>query len=240
MEVDIFIPCFIDQLFPQIGFNMIKILEQLGCEVNYNPQQTCCGNPLYYGGYQKQARHLAEKFVYDFTESENFIVSPSTVCVSMVRNAYEELLAPEYQSAYYGIQRRTLEFTEFITDILEVEKIEGAKLEGLATYHDACTAIRDCGVKTAPRTLLSHVEGLKLLEMKEVETCCGAGVSFGNHFQAISVGMAEQKIDHANATQAQYLISTDATCLMHLEGYIKKNRKKIKALHIVDVLASGW
>lgn len=240
MTVEIFIPCYIDQVFPQVGFNMIKVLEKLGCEIQYNPQATCCGNPLYQGGYRDQAQTLAQKFLTDFAESEHYLVCPSTVCVAMIRHAYEELVTEEYQQAYYGLQRRMFEFTEFITDILEVEEIEGAKLEGLATYLDTCTALRACGIEQSPRKLLSKVAGLQLVEMKEGESCCGAGVNFGIQFQAISVGMAEKKIDNANATQAQYLVSTDATCLLHLDGYIQKNRKKIQIMHIADVLASGW
>lgn len=240
MEVDIFIPCFVDQFFPQTGMNMVKILEKLGCKVHYNPQQTCCGQPGYNAGYVKEAQAVAEKFLNDFKDSDRYIVAPSASCVGMIRNSYAHLFKHKFQKEYYELQKRMLEFTEFITDVLSVNKIEGAKLEGIATYHDACSALRECGIYEAPRILLNEVEGLSLVELKHSDTCCGFGGTFAVKFHAISVGMAEQKVDNATATQADYLVSTDASCLMHLTGYIQKNRKNIKPMHIVDVLASGW
>jgi L-lactate dehydrogenase complex protein LldE len=240
VKVEIFIPCFVDQFYPQTGFNLIKILEKLGCEVHYNPEQTCCGQPAYNAGYTQEAKKVAEKFLQDFAQGEHFIVAPSASCVGMIRNSYENLFQKEHQQAYHQLEKRVLEFTEFVTDVLEVDKIEGAKLDGIATYHDACSALRECGIKEAPRTLLSNVEGLTLVDLKDNEICCGFGGTFAVKFQGISSAMAEQKIDNATATQANYLISTDLSCLMHLDGYIQKNRKNIRAMHIVDVLASGW
>ncbi|TAE44760.1 MAG: (Fe-S)-binding protein [Cytophagales bacterium] len=239
MKVEIFIPCFIDQFYPQTAVNMVKILEKLGCELNYNLAQTCCGQPAYNAGYNQQAKKIAEKFIKDFQNNDDFIVVPSASCVGMIRNAYSHLF-DKNSKEYFAIQQRVFEFTEFITDILEVEKIEGAKLEGTATYHDSCSALRECQIKEAPRKLLAHVEGLELIELPENETCCGFGGTFAVKFPAISVAMAEQKIDNATSTQAQYLISSDASCLMHLEGYVEKYRKNIKTMHLIDVLAQGW
>ena len=241
MVVDIFIPCFIDQVFPQTGMNMVKILEKLGCEVHYNPQQTCCGQPGFNAGYFEHATDIAKKFLKDFPHQDRFVVAPSASCIGMIRNQYEYLLrnSPD-KGNYYPLQKNALEFTEFVVDVLGVDRIEGAKLEGTATYHDACSALRECGIKEAPRKLLQNVEGLTLEEMKHTDTCCGFGGTFAVKFHGISTGMAEQKVDNASATQAQYLISTDASCLMHLDGYIQRNRKPLKTMHIVDVLASGW
>jgi L-lactate dehydrogenase complex protein LldE len=241
MVVDIFIPCFIDQVFPNTGMNMVKILEKLGCEVHYNPKQTCCGQPGFNAGYFEHATQVAEKFVGDFPHPDRYVVAPSASCIGMIRNHYEELLKnSDQQKQLQQLQKNALEFTEFVVDVLGIEKIEGAKLEGTATYHDACGALRECGIKEAPRKLLGNVEGLTLEEMKESETCCGFGGTFAVKFQGISVGMAEQKVDNSTATQADYLISTDSSCLMHLDGYIKRNRKPIEVMHIVDVLATGW
>jgi L-lactate dehydrogenase complex protein LldE len=160
--------------------------------------------------------------------------------VGMIRNSYENLFQKEHQQSYYQLEKRVLEFTEFVSDVLGIDKIEGAKLAGIATYHDACSALRECGIKEAPRNLLRNVEGLTLVDLKDNEICCGFGGTFAVKFQGISSAMAEQKIDNATATQANYLVSTDLSCLMHLEGYIQKNRKNIRAMHLVDVLASGW
>lgn len=240
--VDIFIPCFVDQVAPQTGFNMVKVLEKLGCQVNYNPDQTCCGQPAYNAGYFDEAREVARKFLKDFPNKDRYIVSPSASCIGMVRNSYNVIFdsSSPHVNACRQVQRNAYEFTEFIVDILGVDRVEGAKLPGTATYHDSCSALRECHIKAGPRQLLQHVEGLELRELVDNETCCGFGGTFAVKFEAISVGMAEQKVNHAVDTKADYLISTDYSCLMHLNGYISKNNAPIKIMHIADVLASGW
>jgi L-lactate dehydrogenase complex protein LldE len=241
MKIDIFIPCFIDQFYPQTGINMVKILEKLNCEVHYNLNQTCCGQPAYNAGYLQQSTKVAQKFLNDFDDDAEYIVVPSASCVGMIRNAYEHLFHQKIQvEKYYNIQKKVFEFSEFVTEILNVDKIEGAKLNGKATYHDSCSALRECQIKEAPRKLLNNVEGLSLIELPESETCCGFGGTFAVKFPAISVAMAEQKIDNASSTQADYLISTDTSCLMHLESYVNKYKKNIKPMHLIDVLTSGW
>ena len=123
--------------------------------------------------------------------------------------------------------------------MLKIENY-GAVLHAKATYHDSCAALRECKIKDAPRKLLAQVKGLELTEMNDVETCCGFGGSFAVKFEAISIGMADQKIVHAKATNAELIISTDLSCLMHLDGYIKGKNLPIQTMHIADVLASGW
>jgi L-lactate dehydrogenase complex protein LldE len=238
-KVSLFIPCFVDQFYPHTGINMVKILEKIGCKVYYNPGQTCCGQPAYNAGYNPQAKNIAEKFLKDFDDDCDYVVAPSASCVGMIRGSYANLLDPKDQETAFRLSQKTFELSEFLVDILGVEKL-GAKLDGIATYHDACSALRECGIKEAPRKLLHNVEGLYLEELKDNETCCGFGGTFAVKFPDISVAMAEQKIDNATATQAQYLISTDWSCLMHLEGYILKHRKNIIALHLADVLVRGW
>jgi L-lactate dehydrogenase complex protein LldE len=131
------------------------------------------------------------------------------------------------------------EFSEFMVKIVGVENV-GAVLNGKATYHDSCAGLRECKIKEEPRKLLANVKGLELVEMNDVETCCGFGGTFAVKFEAISVGMGEQKVDNALATEAGYLISTDLSCLMHLQGYINTKGYKLQTLHIADVLAMGW
>ena len=240
--VDIFIPCFVDQLFPQTALNMVKVLEAVGCQVHYNASQTCCGQPAYNAGYKAESCEVARKFLTDFpNEPGRYVVSPSGSCVGMVRNAYAELFeGTADQGRYHGLQRRVFELSEFLVDVLGVTEIPGAALPGHYTYHDSCSALRECGIKEAPRRLLDAVQGLARLEMTESETCCGFGGTFAVKFQAISVAMAEQKVEHALATGAQYIVSTDTSCLMHLDAYIRREKKPIQTLHLADVLASGW
>ena len=135
--------------------------------------------------------------------------------------------------------KRIFEFSEFLVNVLKVEDL-GAALSGKATYHDSCAGLRECKIKAEPRKFLSHVKGLELAEMNDVETCCGFGGTFAVKFEAISVAMGEQKVEHALATGAEYLISTDLSCLMHLQGYIKHKGYSMQTMHIADVLANGW
>ncbi|MBJ6109249.1 (Fe-S)-binding protein [Hymenobacter sp. BT523] len=242
---DIFIPCFVDQLYPATALNMVKVLERVGVQVNYNPDQTCCGQPAYNAGYQDQSRAVAGKFLQDFAapaqDQQRFIVSPSASCVGMVRNSYNELFAGTAQQPACGaVQRRTHELTEFLVDVLGITAIPGARLEGKYTYHDSCSALRECDIRPQPRQLLDGVAGLERIEMAETSTCCGFGGTFAVKFEAISVAMAQQKVEHALDTGANFIVSTDVSCLMHLESYIKREKLPLKCLHVADVLASGW
>ncbi|AKD05182.1 (Fe-S)-binding protein [Pontibacter korlensis] len=240
--VDIFVPCFVDQLFPDTAMNMVKVLEKVGCEVRYNPNQTCCGQPAFNAGFFNEAREVADKFLDDFSnETSHYIVAPSASCVGMVRNAYQDIFVKSSKLVKYrAMQKKVYELTEFLTDVMGITRIDGASLAGRYTYHDSCSALRECGIKEGPRALLGNVRGLELVEMEDSETCCGFGGTFAVKFEAISTAMAEQKVDNAIATGADYIVSTDSSCLMHLEAYIKKQNKPIKTMHIADVLASGW
>jgi L-lactate dehydrogenase complex protein LldE len=239
MNVQIFIPCFVDQLYPETGFNMVKVLEKAGCTVSYNTAQTCCGQPAFNAGFWDEAKSVCTKFLKDF-KGTDYIVSPSASCVGFVRNYYTKLF--ENSSLHHEVVdtgKRIYELSDFLINVLKIEDF-GAKLEGKATYHDSCAGLRECKIKQEPRKLLSNVKGLEITEMNDVETCCGFGGTFAVKFEAISIGMGEQKVENAIATGAQYLISTDLSCLMHLQGYINHKGYSLKTLHLADVLANGW
>ena len=239
MNIQLFIPCFVDQLFPDTAFNMIKVLEKAGCNVRYNPSQTCCGQPAFNAGFWDQAKPVCSKFIKDFSGTD-YIVAPSASCVGFVRNYYSKLF--ENSSLHHevtDIGKRIFEFSEFMIQVLKIENV-GAKLKGKATYHDSCAGLRECKIKSEPRKLLLHVEGLELTELNDVETCCGFGGTFAVKFEPISIGMADQKVENALATGAEYLISTDLSCLMHLQGYINYKGYKLQTMHLADVLASGY
>jgi L-lactate dehydrogenase complex protein LldE len=239
MKVQLFIPCFVDQLYPETAFNMIKVLEKAGCEVGYNTNQTCCGQPAFNAGFWDEAKAVCTKFLKDF-DTADYIVAPSASCVGFVKNYYKKLFTGEEELQKADIiSNRIFEFSEFLTDVLEVENL-GASLSITATYHDSCAALRECEIKEGPRRLLSNVKGLQLVEMIDVETCCGFGGTFAVKFDGISIGMADQKVTNAFATKADYIISTDLSCLMHLDGYIKGKNLPLKTMHLADVLASGW
>ena len=239
MKVQLFIPCFVDQLYPETGMNMVKVLEKLGCEVTYNTKQTCCGQPAFNAGYRDEAKSVATKFLHDFKEN-TYIVSPSGSCTGYVRNFYDDLFENSADHNLCNqVRGNTYEFTEFLTKVLKVDNV-GATLNGKATYHDACGALRECGIKEAPRKLLANVNGLEIVEMKECETCCGFGGTFAVKFEPISIGMAQTKVKSALETGAKYMITTDVSCMMHIQGYINENNLPIQTMHIADVLASGW
>ena len=218
---------------------MIKVLEKAGCTVSYNTSQTCCGQPAFNAGFWDEAKSVCTKFLKDFSGSD-CIVAPSASCVGFVRNYYTKLFEDSsLRNDVVNTGKRIFEFSEFLIEILKVYNV-GASLKGKATYHDSCAGLRECKIKEEPRKLLANVKGLELIEMNDVETCCGFGGTFAVKFEAISVAMGEQKVDNALATGADYLISTDHSCLMHLQGYIKQKGYKLKTMHLADVLASGY
>lgn len=215
---------------------MVKVLERAGVKVKYNPDQTCCGQPAFNAGFRNEAREVCSKFIKDFSGTDPVVV-PSASCVGFVRNYYSTLFDnSSLHNAVKDLQKRVFEFSEFMVGTLGVEDV-GASLYGKATYHDSCAGLRECRIKEEPRKLLSHVKGLELVEMNDVETCCGFGGSFAVKFESISIAMADQKVNNALQTGADYIISTDLSCLMHLEGYIRNKGYKIRTLHIADVLA---
>ncbi|MFT3823462.1 MAG: (Fe-S)-binding protein [Chitinophagaceae bacterium] len=236
MTVQLFIPCFIDQLYPQTAFNMVKVLEKAGCTVEYNANQTCCGQPAFNAGFRDEAREVCTKFIKDFKGSD-YIVAPSASCVGFVRNYYTTLFDnSSLHNTVKDLGKRIYEFSDFLVNVLKIENV-GASFNAKATYHDSCAGLRECKIKEEPRRLLSNVKGLELVEMNDVETCCGFGGTFAVKFEAISTGMADQKVNNARNTGASCIISTDMSCLMHLDGYIRNKGLPLQTMHIADVLA---
>lgn len=235
-EVDLFIPCFIDQLYPGIAFDTIKILEKLQVKTHYNPKQTCCGQPAFNSGYWTHAKQLAEKFFHDFS-GERPIVAPSASCTAYIKNYSPELSDAEiFHKQYKQIGEQLFELTDFIVNQLKINNPQ-AEFHAKITYHDACAALREYGIKNEPRTLLKHVKGLQLIEMDDNEVCCGFGGTFAAKHSAISSAMTEQKVRNALKTGAEYIVSTEASCLMNINSYIRKHQLPIQCLHIAEILA---
>ena len=239
MDVQLFIPCFIDQLYPQTGFNTIKILEKAGCHVHYNSEQTCCGQPAFNSGYWKEAASLAEKFLNDFNANIP-IISPSGSCSSFIIHHYNKILSqrPDLMERHQQMKNNIYELSDFLVNVLKIENL-GASFPHKVTFHDSCSALREYGIKDEPRRLLAQVAGLELIEMEESETCCGFGGTFAVKNAAISTAMAEKKVINALATNAEYVISTEASCLMNINGYCAKNKLPLKGIHLADILACG-
>lgn len=240
MTVDLFIPCFIDQIYPQTAFNVVKLLKKAGVEAEYNPEQTCCGQPAYNSGYWDETKSLARKFIGDF-QGDRLIVSPSASCTGFIKNYYSDLFKPEdlEYEAHLHLKNRLVELTDFLVNKINFTDF-GASFPHKVCYHDACTALREYGIRREPRLLLSKVKGLELVEMEDTETCCGFGGTFSAKFKSISSAMTEQKVEKALNTGAEFIISTEASCLMNIEGYVNKHKLPIKPIHIADILAHGW
>ncbi len=237
MNIQIFIPCFIDQLYPSVAFNMVKVLEKAGCNVSYNTNQTCCGQPAFNAGFWGESKDVAKKFLKDFS-GEEFIVAPSASCVGFVRNYYQKLFDNSVQiNDVNQVHDRIYELSDFLVNVLHFTDFN-AEFNAVATYHDSCAALRECNLKQEPRILLNNVKGLQLVEMNDVETCCGFGGTFAVKFEAISIAMGDQKVNNAVDTKAEYIISTDMSCLMHIDGVAKNKKSNIKVLHLADVLAN--
>jgi L-lactate dehydrogenase complex protein LldE len=235
MEVGVFIPCFIDQVYPQTGMNMVNLLEQAGVKVLYNSNQTCCGQMAFNSGYWDEARCVAEKFIRDFMHYQ-LVVGPSASCVGMVRNYYPGMFD---NSALHNpnrqLGRKIYELTDFLVNYLKKDDF-GASFHARVTIHDACAALREYGLKNEPRKLLQKVKGLEIIEMEGADVCCGFGGTFSVKHEAIATAMAGQKVENALKTGAEYIISTEASCLMHMDGYIQRNHLPIKVMHIADLL----
>jgi len=239
MEVELFIPCFIDQLYPDTGFNLVKILEKLDIEVHYNTKQTCCGQMAFNSGYWDEAQELGEKFIKDFNTGR-MIVGPSASCISMVKNHYPKFFHnSSLHNVYKEVQSNIIEISDFLVNHLHVTNL-GAKFPHKVTVHDSCSAKREYGLTHEVRTLLANVKDIEIVEMKESDTCCGFGGTFSVKHESISSSMAERKVKNAMDTGAEFIVSTESSCLLHIEAYIKEHKLPIKTIHIVDILASGW
>ncbi|MEO8028235.1 MAG: (Fe-S)-binding protein [Bryobacteraceae bacterium] len=231
-RVSIFVTCVIDQLFPAVGLAMADVLERVGCEIDFREAQTCCGQPAFNSGFRDEAASVAKHFETVFADAETIVV-PSGSCASMIGHHYAELLG-QPESPFHG---RIFEFSQFLTDELGIVDV-GAKLSTVATYHDSCHSLRELHIKSGPRRLLAHVDGLELREMTSAEECCGFGGTFSVKFANVSGAMARTKIDAISKTGADTLISADASCLMQMRGAISRAGSPVRTMHLAEVLAS--
>lgn len=239
MTIDLFIPCFIDQMYPETAMNMVKVLEKAGVDVNYNPEQTCCGQFAFNSGFWDEAKALGNKFLVDFP-NDRPVVSPSASCSGYVKNYYQELFHnTSNHLEYKRLVRNMYEISDFLVNKIGVIDF-GASFPHKVTFHDSCAGLREYGITKEARLLLSKVQGLELVEMNDTHVCCGFGGTFAIKHEPISTAMAEQKVLNAIETGAEYIVSTDLSCLMHQSAFARKQGLQIQVIHLVDILASGW
>ena len=237
MKVSLFVTCLVDQFYPQIALSAVKILEQLGIDVHFDVRQTCCGQPAFNSGFTEEAKQVGCSLL-DIYKDQEWIVTPSGSCCSMMKVFLPELLSdePRYSELAQNVSTRVWEFSDFLVSVLKVESM-GASFRARATYHDSCHLLRELGIQEPPRKLLNSVAGLDLQEMENSEQCCGFGGTFSVKFAEVSSEMGRKKLQAIEQTGAQYVIAADASCLMHLEGLINRQKSQLKTMHIAEVLA---
>ena len=235
MKVTLFIPCFVDACYPQVGINMVRILEQLGHTVDCPEEIACCGQPAFNTGYWEEARAVARPVLERLKDAEAVAVASGS-CGAMVKVFYPQLFAQtQHAAAAKALSSRVWEFSDFLVQKLGVTDL-GAVFPAKVTFHDGCHGRRELGIKESPRKLLAHVRGLELIEMQEAETCCGFGGTFSAKFPMISTAMGEGKCASAAETGAEYIVSNDSSCLMHIQGLLSRQGSRVKTMHLAEVL----
>lgn len=240
MRVALFVTCLVDLMRPRIGFAALALLERAGCEVSVPRTQTCCGQPGYNSGDREGGRRLARKVIAEF-EGYDYVVAPSGSCAGMIRVHYPDLFADDtgWRSRARALADRTFELTQFLVQVARFERVE-AQFAGVVTYHDACSGLRELGVKAQPRALLSKVRGLHLKEMGEPETCCGFGGTFAVKYGEISTSIADAKCDRIIECGADAVALGDLGCMLNIEGRLRRRGdQKTRVLHVAEVLAGG-
>jgi L-lactate dehydrogenase complex protein LldE len=236
-KVTLFVPCFVDQLVPQVAMDVVAVLRRMGYAIDYPEEQTCCGQPAFNAGFWNEARPVAERFVRVFRHAET-IVCPSGSCTTMVRSFYPELLrSSAWREDAVALGKRLFEFSEFLVDVAHVTDV-GASFPYRVTYHDSCHLLRELRIREQPRQLLRQVRGLELIELPYSEECCGFGGAFSFKFPEIAGAMGDVKANHVESTGADYVTACDSSCLLHVDGILRRKKSKAKTIHIAQILAA--
>ena len=235
--IQLFITCLIDSFHPETGEAVVNILHRLGVDVDFPPDQTCCGQPNFNAGLRAAARPIAEHTIRVFERTSGDIVTPSGSCAHMFKHGYPELFQddPVWLPRAQAMANRVYEFTEYVVDRLGVTDL-GARWEGLLTYHPSCHTLRGMNVDRQPRALLANVRGAQVAELPHAEECCGFGGIFSMEHPELSAEWLKRKIHNLETTQSPTLVVTDAGCLMHIAGGLHRQKKTQRVVHIAEVL----
>ena len=241
MDVALFVPCYIDQLYPRVGLATAELLERQGVRVHFPEAQTCCGQPMANSGFFDDARQLARKMLEVFSTYEH-VVCPSGSCTSMVRNHYPELLPGDPKVA--ALRAKTRELCEFLHDVLQVRP--RGRFDARVGLHQSCHALRELRMGSGSerlvppysktRALLEGIEGLKLAELSRADECCGFGGTFAVSEEAVSCAMGRDRVADHERAGVEVITGVDSSCLMHLDGLIRRDGKKLRVLHVAELL----
>jgi L-lactate dehydrogenase complex protein LldE len=238
-RVGLFVTCLVDLYRPSVGFAAIRLLEQAGCQVEVPRAQTCCGQPAYNSGDRTTARDLAAG-ILDAFGGYDYIVAPSGSCAGMLKSHLPHLFDddPNLRARADRMAERTFELTSFLVDILGFSLRPRSARPGTFTYHDACSGLRELGVKDQPRQLLAEA-GMTLVEMAEPEICCGFGGTFCVKYPEISGRMVTDKVRDIDASKATTVLSGDLGCLLNIAGRLRREGIRVDARHVAEVLVEG-
>lgn len=240
MRVALFVPCYVDMIYPEVGVSTVRILRRLGVEVVYPKGQTCCGQPAFNSGFFEEARGVARHFLDVFERDRtDHIVCPSGSCATMASHYYPFLFEDRKKDRERSeaLGSRIRELSDFLVNVLGAGDL-GARYEGRAVFHTGCHQRRELGVLEEPRELLRKVEGLELLDWENEELCCGFGGTFSVKMPDVSVAMADEKVKALEKSGADTLISCDSSCLMHLGGRLSRTGHDTRIVHLAEVLDS--
>jgi len=237
-KVALFVPCFVDQVLPQVAIDTLTVLRRIGCDVVFPEDQTCCGQPGFNTGHWEAALPCADRFIRVFSPYD-CIVCPSGSCTSMVRKHYPELItsSPLHDEAV-AVGERVFEFTEFLVRVAGVTDV-GATFPHTVAYHPSCHATRELGIYQEPMQLLRAVREIELRPLPDEGECCGFGGMFSTKFGMISAAMGDMKAANIERAGAEYVTAIDPSCLMHLDGVFGATRRKLRTIYLAGILASS-
>ena len=240
MNVSFFVTCITDNVLTNVGIKSVELLERLGCQIYFNPKQTCCGQPLANTGYHEKAKKSMRVLIDALLQDDcEYVVAPSGSCVLQVKEFPHFFKGDnEWEAKARLLADKTFEITDFIVNVLKVTNV-GAELRGRAAYHPSCHMSRLLGVKDAPLQLLSHVKGLELVPFKGQDKCCGFGGTFSVKMADLSGAMVAEKVQYIAAANVDYVIGADGACLMNIEGRIKREGLPIQVMHVVEALSQN-
>jgi L-lactate dehydrogenase complex protein LldE len=241
MTVGLFIPCYVDQFYPQVAIASLQLLEKLGCTVDYPLNQTCCGQPMANSGYEQLSQSCNQLFVKNFKDYD-YIVCPSGSCTLHIK---DHLHDDSNEATAANIRGKVFELTEFLIDILRVKNIN-ARFPFKVGMHQSCHGQRGLHISqmtelvatpfSKPLQLLQMVEGLELIQLDRNDECCGFGGTFCVAEEAVSVKMGKDRVADHVQHGAAYITGVDMSCLMHMEGILKRQNKAVKVIHIAEIL----
>jgi L-lactate dehydrogenase complex protein LldE len=244
MRVGLFIPCYVDQFYPGVAIATLQLLEKLGVEVVYPKNQTCCGQPMANSGFQSLSKGCSDLFIKNFHEFD-YIVSPSGSCVLYLR---EHLHGENHVHQADDLGHKVYELTSFLTDVLKVENLT-ASFPHKVGVHQSCHGQRGLHLSSMselvapdfskPGSLLNMVKDIEMIELDRIDECCGFGGTFCVTEESVSVKMGKDRVADHLLHGAEYITGADMSCLMHMEGILKRQGSKVKVIHIAEILNAG-